>query len=794
MEALVRLYGKLDEPPLPAWILEVRLEDVVGSEAEMGADAPVGAEAWVVRLADIERRLLSNSASQAAGSVRPMRNSVAAARLLLGAVCEAVARREARAVAPPESRRVRGGSEERLLARLYRDGALAATWTSAHAVYLQDLLSEQMSPSPPSLHSVCAEANETDHSALLERVAKRPAASGPGRKAAAWQTALLRSTTSAGRGWEAAADVALKCSDGARRAVASALVVSLTGMTSCLHPERRLHWTQRLDLGRLLMHQCGAQEIGKIFKAQQLGVREVVRRLLENSLSCSLASNAALRSLGHAVALLRPSPLGLPNTGLEASASALAAAGGLILAAPDEGVAAAMEAAFAASEWKPGYLDKMASASATPASLAVALAAEVWVSAHRALFLPLWAHAATHRLRLGRLDVSSYDSLRENNSASRLVAALPEAERLALHRQAFRCRSADVLTTEQMAGLLGVVLPAQHRAVRSATDFVRLLSAVPARDAARILCFARAASMHGQLTTFPLGAEVAEAQAAAVLRRVLAPEVPGVSAVVRAGHPDVPPHVTQLVVCLLCRRVANATSCSTCQKAAVPFTEMGCSSSMLFTNPQSGTTTLHCAKRASASLRCAMAAEETMAAERVDLFDGTELPMLAVGGSTDAGTSSRIRRDSRSTLEQRRRAIVCGDEAMVYIPLMGRVVRVFGDWHGLCCLCGAVTRVSTFDRVGGRISCMRCAYNLVSHVAAPLQLVEKVVPACRFCGRKDPQRSGAAWKRVRAPHDTSGENVDTPPRSGSCTSVRSTFARGCRRLRRLCRRACCSRT
>ena len=138
--------------------------------------------------------------------------------------------------------------------------------------------------------------------------------------------------------------------------------------------------------------------------------------------------------------------------------------------------------------------------------------------------------------------------------------------------------------------------------------------------------------------------------------------------------------------------------------------------------------------------------------------------MFANQQSADSGIAARVRRDAKNAFEQRASAIACGEQPLLTISCLGRAVRLWGEWYALCTLCAAMIRVYPNNRFRGDICCNRCDPKMLG-VEDSKVIPEHTMktPTCRFCGKTDPERSGARWKLVKAPRDESGANSHLPP-------------------------------
>lgn len=405
--ALDRLWHGITEdcdavPDLPPWVLNPCMVNVVGSEAETGADGPGEmqgeATALVPQLSALEAALLARLdvvlqriptppvrhtvETASAGGPVPV---IALARLLLGACCEVYASVRCSLIAPP-GEAAEGTCGISLAARLYKDSCLVATWTSAHAAYLNDLLCHKIAICAPSLHSVPNESAELDLSDLYaHRSCRKALKSNSGAHIISLMT---RCTNPGARGWDNVVHRSLHKSAGVQRLCGTAIVISLTGMHSCVHPATRMRWQDRLTLGNALLTKLSTQDVSSFASQCIVEFKEAVRRMVCNCTSPALAMIAALRHLEHPVALLRPCSTGLPCAGLEASATAFVQAAKAAAAAHSTlSIANAVRAAFVAQEM-PGPENGTAGSSKHLAWTATYLGAHAHAQWHTGLPAP----------------------------------------------------------------------------------------------------------------------------------------------------------------------------------------------------------------------------------------------------------------------------------------------------------------------------------------------------------------------------------------------------------------------
>ena len=343
-------------------------------------------------------------------------------------------------------------------------------------------------------------------------------------------------------------------------------------------------------------------------------------------------------------------------------------------------------------------------------------------------------------------------------------------------------------------------------ASRAVQDAELAVLALDARAAAHAVAFAQCAALRDQLLVYDLGARTCVLQARALLRRFRRHEVGDPSErVVTVAHARevaaaLPAHAACAFACSECRRIVNAVQDNTGKD--VGFSELGLSSSMLRVTDSVCEGEMRCAKRSSAALRTALQLETAATARAVECealgLDGaasararvpadlrpasivahraalSAAPAAAAddpgGGGEDASEVAKLRRDMKNAFEQRPRALACGDAPLVRIPLLGRVVRVYGDWYALCTYCGALARIAALNRYGGEPCCLRCDCAMLfgdSAERAVRQLrPQPTLQRCRFCCKAESEPG--KWRRVRAPADSAGRNTAVPPPLRMC--------------------------
>ena len=692
------------------------------------------------------------------------RRVTALLRLLVGDALEAFA---------DGSSRGWRSAETQTAAQLFADSYQAALWTSAHAAYI-DMLKQHGAGGAPPAPTLAAVPSAATHYNLSELFTRRANPKTCVKEAQPMLMLLQRSMSPGHRGWDTGLVTALK-HRGTALVLRHSVLCCLLGMHPQLEPRNRPHWRIRMKALRVLDEVLKPARVAETFVACSIPVKEALRRSLASALARSTAEHAALATLGHPVRHLLEPPFALPSGGQLSAMAAFARAGSAFAEGATD-VAHTINKEFNAQalsfEKEPRFDASWMNRGITsvqPRVTLASLATSTWLGAFRAHFLPFWAFCASYNQRITRLDALQHNTLRGLSAATALCNTLDEATALKAQRAALRCPSAALVTPQQAVAVLGIDVaqcesaPCHYPA--SVLDALLMLKAEvggQAKSVAQMLVFARAAASREAILTVRLGAACATRQARAVMRRFgFVNEACTVSddAAVEWVHKWVPLNGYAAYLCRECRRVATAHVNIDNTRAGGAFNEIGVSAAMFGAK---GCADIRCAKRSSSALRAAIENEHRMHHQAPELFPENDngLKVVLSGRSTENGGSVRIRRDTKSCFEQASSANACGSTPMLVVPLLGRVVRIFEDWMGLCVLCGAMVMVKPHHRFGGDICCLRCDPNMLygeEEIVLVSKKVEAVGAVCRYCGRyvrsvnKCPSTPLCMWRRSRQP-------------------------------------------
>jgi hypothetical protein len=748
-----------------------------------------------------------------------MRRNLAAARVALGAVLEAVIADCALSVVQPgQTYRQNHGQSHHLpdkmtqlkLARIYSDSFKISLWTSANAYFVSMMNIGIETPHAPCIFSVPSSATEFDWSDVFSR---RSLPRQTGNKLTQPLLNLFMRCTNPGcRGWNSLLQGALEDSVSIRMIVGTSATIAMSGMHECIHPATRPVWSRRVKIFQLAQHMTGSADFRKMVVNTAQYTKELLRRTLASSMHACPAMQKALLVVSHPVGLLTLPPASLPSKGLEGAMSAFVTAGlemqqsgkmcydvmvkdafrlhndetlhadadadgDIDMEAVDSAAGASARAGGCRAMWNVAWLGK-GTASIHQKIPLVDIAADIWSAAFRTNFIVFWSHALTHKLRLSRLDKVPYRAMHALNTCTQLVAMLNESAALRAQRAALACPSAGIFTIEEVAvrlGIKGMRGGSSNGGAKNVLDALNTLSCKGSETLAMMLTYARMAWASEEILVVELGKRTAGMQVKALHRRLQS----DASTMEALGPPesidpvettrDLPPHAVNLLVCTECRRIANAHA--DISASPLTFNELGVSSSMLCYECNSTKTHVRCSKRSSAALRSAIHFQDEMQMHRIEdmqfnvdnvnkIIHQTSNSISASSLSNDSGVAARIRRDAKSALEQRESANTCGEKPMLQVPLVGRAVRIFGaDWFTICAFCGCVTKLLPQNRFEAVVCCLRCDIKLLN--IQPTKLQPSNTKMCRYCGKVD--TNTVKWKVFKAPHDVSGQNKTLPP-------------------------------
>ena len=806
---------------VPSWVWSLDYGWAV-TECARCDDVP----AIVATLRNLTRVVSNADASQISiGSTATQ--ATAAVRLCFGEMLEAIAVSLAQSVVPAEA--VPGPNVDKaMLSTVYHDSYCAAVWTSAHAEYLstiQDLLGGReptdamvrdfMVP-PPELYTVVNSSHLLHLGPLTERLASPRCCS----KASQSLLAILTRVTNAGsRGWETTLLAAIKESEGAVRVCMQSLAVALSGLNPAVHPAHRRSWRDRFVMLRALRLQTHA-DFKEIVHHAPNAIKEAVRLHLAAVFVADCATLHAMRHARQPTGQLCIPPVGLPHPSLAAAMHRMVDAGSSMIGQrisaalaiqqhlvseprsrkkPETRTARCSKHEAETLSYSCSWLGGRSGPSGMAVRPAVAVVSGLLSASYRSIFIPFWLHGNHHGHRASRLDSAQYAALHNLSAPHRMCTLLSAEQFQKAERLAIGNADASLLTVSQVCTLLGILpsadstpgLPcsASSRAVQEAQVDVMNLKA---HDAALLMAFVRIAALRSTMLSYDMGEATRERQARAICQRLLLDLAPGEDPCV-AVQTRLPKHATVLYCCSECRRVVNSVQDNTGKEQA--FNEIGLSASMLTIDTGVCNGHMRCAKRSSAALRTAVSLEACAEQLKLETFEPVASPLLprdlrpativstmckgtkrkgGAGASSAAAlrdSSSEVakfRRDLKSCFEQSQQATSCGDVPLVCIPILGRAIRVFGNWYALCSMCGALARVTPASRFRGDICCMRCDFSMLAGKEAVEEmrnaLPKPPPPACRFCGKVEPENgTGMKWRCIEAPADMGGRNACVPP-------------------------------
>lgn len=462
----------------------------------------------------------------------------------------------------------------RVFARLMVDSYLIACWTSAHAEWMDaqsnaDRIARKLKMNPnhlsvpiSNMHLIpYAVSTMPDLGGLIERRTPCKTAS----RSAVAMTALLTRCTNAGcRGWDLTLRDALLDSNGCTKIIFNVMAAACTGMHTLVHPQNRPCWEDRMRTYRLL---C-TLDAKTLLTGSGLASKEAVRMYTAMIMSNMPATREAMLAAGHPAGRLVVSPFEMPPIWLVAAMTQLMRearrqcviqpvmstvawfARGLLTSLSEDQkkrkVCTKSRSSPVAVAYHSSWLGRSQPLCVKGRRL-VEAATFVLFQTFKSEFLPMWYYQSTQGHRVSRLDLTQHQELHTNNPVVVLCRALSNAQSLHVQRLALRDRRFGIMTLKQAVSLLGT-----QRESENTCDILDM----EAKDAAKLLMMARVSAGAAQLVAYNLGEHTRRMQVNAVCRRLMQPRLSGETD--EQAISRLPKTATHLMLCVECRRVANA--------------------------------------------------------------------------------------------------------------------------------------------------------------------------------------------------------------------------------------------
>jgi len=603
----------------------------------------------------------------------------------------------------------------------------AAVWTSTHAEYLLSQSTEHAYIDKPSLHLIPSEFNDPDLSEFITSSScMNDCGNGSKRTHLIFQL-LQRSLNTANRGWTSSSIQLLNlkgnAGSGLRELVQHALLVTLTGLHSCIDPPARVKWKDRHTIYNVFRQKIN---IGNMASSHSNLIKQSVRRLLISTYSGNIVARNEQNQRRRTDNAFQSPPENLASNRCRMMMSIITQQANdssfddfmdTIEYSTSEIVNSRMWTGSEEWPWngKAGTVQ-------TP-NLLKPHALNVFVEAHNKLFEPFWYVSYQNNIRVARLDSCQYDAFCEMNQVIQSTRGKRDTVREAL------CRPlAHRLSVEQTFALFGHDTSTTGPASKQASVF----ESVPPHTLDSILAFARASSFLEQVMIYDYSDQIRDQQEAAVHERYIGSTNFATQNDIRNRISSLPHYTSKLCVCTECHRVANACPSHGSKHEGTPFTEVGIASCIACLDDDN----VRCAKRLSAATRTAINAEEFASTNAIDRQNKSwdyELDNYFKNNHNMKKSDLQyMRRDSRRTYEQTRLSKLCGENKLVTIDLIGKLVKIYNTWYTLCCYCGGlISNVNSRTTVDGKPSCMRCGHLIyikkTKKVAAPIE------HCCRYC-------------------------------------------------------------
>lgn len=640
-------------------------------------------------------------------------------------------------------------ASEELRLRYTMISLAAAVWTSTHAEFLVAQLSEHTYLHRATLHLVPSEYTDPELGEFLTSINSiNDCGNGSKRTHLVYQL-LHRSENTASRGWTSSSSQLLKTKGpngaGLRDVVAEAMLVALTGLHSSIDPVARPRWRDRLRVHHTFRQQINVTEH---ITTAPIFIKQITRRLLLSA----YAGNDAARTVHNEIRCTDGAfpcpPLNLAPKRCRYLMAIVADKAtkndpSTFFNIIDNSMEFSNQRAWTGlTEWP---WNGKAGVYQTPVMLKP-IALSMYMDAHYDIFSTFWRVCYTkHMLRVSRLDAMQYDAFCEMNEIMRATCHQEQAVRKALSMP-----NGHKLPLQRALAMFG------HDVEVSMNNYKQVLQEAPRATIASILAYARACALFETKQEYEYPLKILLQQETVVYERYVGSAEGLGRDAIRAALSTLPEHAYKLCVCTECHRIANAHAARN-QKNIVPFNEVGIASCITCAQDN---TNVRCAKRISAAIRTAISAEQFASTHAIDQYEQTleddlEAALVTPLNRVEEG---HLRRDARRTYEQLRVSTVCGENALLRINLLGKLVRVYNTWYALCCFCGGlISNVDARTSVNGLPACMRCGDLKKFDKKDKRKTQESDGFFCRFCRYHKNDLVALA-----SPFDDQFDNKDVP--------------------------------
>lgn len=660
-------------------------------------------------------------------------------------------------------------------ARLMHLSYMVSWWTSTHVEHLLLLSHGNKYRTEPNIMNVPAQGNACSLDHVLDQ---RVVCGSSCRGTNALHQMLVRCTNPATRGWTSMIHGVVEQQTGGANVLRHALFVCLCGLHANLAPTDRPSWqTRARTLWRLQRSLTPAKFASFVSKYPEV-IKEAVRRRLVDTLESSPALRHVMAKHGSVIANIGSPPRASPSNGTSNSMALMAQAGRMYAQNESANLKTVFRDVFYPHARSEQWLGKVL-VKHGPVTL-VTEAIEVFKASFHSHWNAFWMFAAYNHERPSRLDKYQFDAMHSVDPAILLCRAIDKRISLCLQRLVLQTPRLGALACQEMCELLS------HRDEHREVSLRSNLTLGDATLSAMLVDAARTIWLCEQLFVVDLGSMTRRTQSVALLEKYrgfaglatngdVGCESSAASNEVLDGLlSKLPAYHTNICVCCACKRITNSMlPVHSRTKNSIMFDEVGSSSTMISTTHMTSTqraVDMCCAKRSSAALRSATLSEMHASVVRVDTAgQGQAVQCMSVAQRLASTTcvATPMRRDGRRVHEQRREALACGDTPLVTVPLIGRVVRIYGAWYAMCSVCCAATRVFGGNRIGAEIVCVSCFTKSITETndepipeSIPVALLGRD-RRCRFCAKLVSAGAGN-FVSYASPRDTFGSNRELP--------------------------------
>lgn len=585
------------------------------------------------------------------------------------------------------------------------------------------------------------------------------------------QQLLQRSVQRVDRGWRRCVESVVHSNAGVGEYVIDSMVVSMTGLHVALSPNQRPPWQVRLYLQLTLPQHLRNAQYGNLVELHKF-TKFSVRRSLMCALYASIVCGTVARHVKSPMVDFEIAPLNHAHPTLMRQMAVLAQ-GGKVMFTKGVGCMEALDHALARTENDDlvGSVSKTRTGGCSQREIVTSLISfteRVFTTCFQINYVPYWLSVAMYDARPQRINSIQHQLFhRDLNAAYKLITEhITSTEWYRIKNMTYTNAHLCVSDLKTACSALGVNAEfrtfsgGRNNGLRQNQYDENIVKSLDSKTLAKVLAMGTVAAACEKLLVVDMGQETRRRQVAALIMRHRFESEEELFTQRR--------HLFHISVCTCCMKVANcvAPTYVDFDSEVFDFQKVGVFKTCVYGDGISTPTKLYCGVRPTSSTSKSMTDTDRSEVERnIMSTDSSKHADDLVKMGHDGTIASKMRRDAKRAMRQTERVVVCGQEPMFTMDILGKIVRIESNWYALCEFCGNFMTVHSHNRYAGSLCCLHCPRSCQSTqetdtITRNSFRVDDSFPSCstcRFCNKR------VIGERYHSPLDTHLHNAHRIP-------------------------------